>query len=85
MMHIPGAIHHARFLASSLHILKLAILADNLPPGLVTPNMRGNIKRIRMAHFIALFHAPDFSRLALQLLPLDWTSTLGDICAAEVI
>ena len=83
MVRFPGALHHARFLASSLHILKLAILAENLLPGLVIPNMRENIKRI--AHFVALFHAPDFSRLALQLLPLDWTSTFGDTCAAEVI
>ena len=74
MMRSPCALHHAQaFLASILHILKLAILADVLPPGLVTPNMRENIQR--MAHYIVLFCAPDFSRLALQLLPLDLTST----------
>lgn len=60
-MQAPGALHHARFMASSLYILKLALLADSLPPGLVTPNMRVGIEC--MAQYIAVFmHHTFFKR-----------------------
>ena len=54
----PGALHHARFVAFCLHIMKIAMLADVLPPGLLTPVMLGNIDR--MAQFISLFYGPWF-------------------------
>ena len=57
-MRAPGAVHKARFLAKSLYIMKLFMLADKLPEGLVTPRMRDNIDR--MAVYIALFHGPWF-------------------------
>ena len=55
-MRAPGALHHARFLDSSLYIMKLALLANALPPGLVTPLMQEGIDR--MAQYIALFLGP---------------------------
>ncbi len=58
VMRAPGALHHARFLASCLYIMKIAMLADVLPPGLVTPAMSTKIDR--MAIFISLFHGPWF-------------------------
>lgn len=71
VMRAPGALHHARFLASCLYIMKLCMLKDVLPPGLVTPDMRTNIDR--MALFISLFHGPWFlqSRLAIVAPRLD--------------
>lgn len=63
VMRAPGALHHARFLASCLYIMKLTMLADNLRPGLVTPNMKVNIDR--MALYIALFHGPWFLQACL--------------------
>ena len=84
VMRAPGALHHARFLASSLYIMKLVMLSNVLPPGLVTPAMMTNLKR--MAQYISLFHGPWFlqarvpavaPRLDLQL----W----DDMCVYEVI
>ena len=63
VMRAPGALHHARFMASCLYILKLSLLVDNLPPGLITPNMRVDIDR--MAVYIAIFHRPWFLRSSL--------------------
>ena len=57
-MRAPGALHHARFLASGLYIMKLVMLSNSLPAGLVTPAMLVNLKR--MAVYIALFHGPWF-------------------------
>ena len=65
VMRAPGALHHARFLASALYILKMAMLGDVLPPGIVTPVMRDGIDR--MAQYIALFHAPWFLQARLPL------------------
>ena len=58
IMRAPGALHQARFLASRLYIVKLALLADSLLSGLVTPNTRLNIDR--MALYIVFFHEPRF-------------------------
>lgn len=63
-MRAPGALHHARFLASCLYIMKLALLADVLPRGLLTPNMLEGIDR--MAQYIALFHGPWFLQARLS-------------------
>ena len=63
-MRKPGALHHARFLASCLCLMKLSILADNLPRGMVTPNERAQIDRL--AQYIALFHAPYFLQALLS-------------------
>ena len=57
-MRAPGALHHARFLASCLYIMKMVMLADVLPCGLVTPTMR--TKLTRMAGYISLIHGPWF-------------------------
>lgn len=82
-MRAPGALHHARFLASCLYILKLVMLRNVLPQGLVTPAMMESL--LRMAQYIALFHGPWFlqgripavaPRLDLEL----WT----DMCLYEV-
>ena len=56
VMRAPGALHHARLLASSLYILKLTMLANVTPSGLLTPNMIVALDRI--AEYIALFHGP---------------------------
>ena len=57
-MRKPGALHHARFLASCLYILKMAMLRDVLPAGVLTPKMKEEV--IVVAEYIALFHAPHF-------------------------
>ena len=57
-MRKPGALHHARFLASSLYLLKMAMLRDVLPAGLLTPRMKEEV--VEMAEYITLFHAPHF-------------------------
>ncbi len=62
-MRAPGAIHHARFMASSLYILKLAMLADVTPPRLLTARKLEGIDK--MAEFIALFHGPWFLQARL--------------------
>ena len=31
-MRTPGALHHARFLASLIYLMKLAMLSNSLPP-----------------------------------------------------
>ena len=62
-MRKPGALHHARFLASCLYILKLSMLADALPQGTMTPNEREKVDRL--AQYIALFHAPYFLQASL--------------------
>ena len=54
-MRKPGAVHHARYMESCLYILKITMLQDNLPRGMLTANMKQGINR--MAHYIALFHA----------------------------
>ena len=62
-MRAPGALHHARFLASSLYIMKLAMLANVTPPRLLT---RVKLEGIdRMAQYIALFHGPWFLQASL--------------------
>ena len=83
VMRAPGALHHARFLASSLYIMKLAMLADNLPRGLVTPHMHAHINR--MAVFIALFHGPWFLQAILPS-PAPWLDLKlwHDMCTFEV-
>ena len=45
-------------MASALYILKLALLADVTPQGLLTPAMVTQIDR--MAQYISLFHGPWF-------------------------
>ena len=62
-MRKPGALHHARFMASSLYILKITMLQNNLPRGMLTPNMKTGITR--MAQFIALLNAPHFLKANL--------------------
>ena len=70
-MRAPGALHHARFLASALYILKLAMLADVLPPGLITPDVLPGLDK--MSQYIALWHGPWFlqARLAIPAPRLD--------------
>ncbi len=82
-MRHPGALHHARFLASSIYLLKLVRLKNVLPPGLVTPTMMAGMER--MAQFIALFHGPWFlqARLAAAAPRLD-LQLWKDMCAYEV-
>ena len=58
VMRAPGALHHARFLASCLYIMKLVMLSNLTPRGLLTPNMLANLER--MAQYIALFHGSWF-------------------------
>ena len=58
VMRAPGALHHARFLASCLYIMKLVMLSGVTPRGLLTPNMLVNLKQ--MALYISLFHGPWF-------------------------
>ena len=83
VMRAPGALHHARFMASALYILKIAMLVNVLPPRFMTKNMQTKIER--MAQYIAIFHGPWFlqsclappaPRLDLQL----WQ----DMCHYEV-
>ena len=57
-MRKPGALHHARFLASCLYLMKMAMLRDVLPAGILTPRMKEKV--IEVAEYIALFHAPHF-------------------------
>lgn len=82
-MRAPGALHHARFLASALYILKLALLADDLPPGVLTPAKRVNVDR--MAQYISLFHGPWFlqARLAAAAPRLD-LQFWQDMCVYQV-
>ena len=54
-MRAPGALHHARFLATCL---KLAMIANVTPQGLLTPTILRKIDR--MAQYIASFHGPWF-------------------------
>ena len=56
MMGTPGTLHHTWFLDSCLYIIQFALLADNLPPGLVTPNMSPKIDRMLLC--ISTFHRP---------------------------
>ena len=58
-------------LASSLYILKLALLANVCPRGLLTPNMLDGIDK--MAQFIAIFHGPWYlqARIAAAAPRLD--------------
>lgn len=83
-MRAPEAIHHARFLASALYIMKLTMLADVALPGLLTPALLTNIDR--MAQYISLFHGPWFlqARLPAAAPRLD-LQLWQDICAYQVI
>ena len=82
-MRAPGALHHARFLASAIYILKLAMLAEVTPRGLITPNMLASIDR--MSQCIALWHGPWFlpSCLAAPAPRLD-LQLWHDMCVYEV-
>ena len=82
IMRAPEAICHARFLASCLCIMKLALLADNLLPGLMTLNMRVNI--VRMALYIALFHGPWFLQARLPSAAPSLDMELWHMCLFEV-
>ena len=67
----PGALHHARFMASSIYIMKLTLLNDQLPPNLLNsdpdiPDMEQRIRR--MARYIALFHGPWFLRARVPII-----------------
>ena len=82
-MRAPGALHHARFMASCLYLLKMALLANILPPGLVTPAMRAKIDR--MALYIALFHGPWFLQARVSVVAPRLDIQLWDhMCAFEV-
>ena len=83
VMRAPGALHHARFMASCLYLLKMALLSDVLPRGLVTAAMRTKIDR--MALYIALFHGPWFlqSRVPVVAPRLDM-QLWGHMCVFEV-
>ena len=65
-MRAPGALHHARFMASSLYILKMVMLANDLPQGLATPEMMTSLTR--MAQYIALFHGPWYLQANMAVL-----------------
>ena len=62
-MRAPGAIHHAKFMTSSLNILKLAMLANVTPPRVLTARKIQGIDK--MAEFIALFQGPWFLQARL--------------------
>ncbi len=53
-MRRPGALHHARFMAKGLYILKIAMLSDVLPQDVLPANKHAGITR--MAQFIVLFY-----------------------------
>ena len=80
----PGALHHARFLASAIYIMKLVLLKNQLPAGLVTPNMGQKLER--MAQFVSIFYTPWFlqARLAPLAPRLD-VQLWFDMCKYEVI
>ena len=62
-MQAPGPQHNARFLASSIYILKMCLLGDDsgdFPDGLVDDTMLQDLKQ--MAEFIVIFYAPWFLR-----------------------
>lgn len=63
-MRKPGALHHARFLASALYLVKLAMLLDVLPPDMVDPTEETEIER--MAQFICIFYMPYFLQARLS-------------------
>ncbi len=67
----PGALSYARFLMVGIYVLKMVLLGDGLPQGLVTPNMRQDLER--MARFIAVYYTPWFlqARLAASAPRLD--------------
>lgn len=54
----PGAFHHARFMAKSLYLLKIAMLVDTLPPNFYRARQLAGVHQ--MAQFIALFHSRYF-------------------------
>ena len=80
----PGALHHARFLSKGLYILKIVMLADVTPHGLLTPNMLAGLDR--MAQFAAIFYAPWFlqARLAPPAPRLD-LQLWQDMCEYHII
>ncbi len=82
-MRAPGGLHYARFMVRALNILKLSMLADVLPPGILTPAMVPLIDR--MAQYIALFHGPWYlqARLAAPSPRLD-LQLYHDMCTYEV-
>ncbi len=60
-MNAPGAQHNARFLASSIYIVKICLLGDDpadFPDGFVDDAMLSDLKQ--MAEFIVIFYAPWF-------------------------
>ena len=57
-MRTPNALHHARFLASAIYLMKLAMLFNSLSPGMM--NKANNHEIQRRAQFISLFHMPYF-------------------------
>lgn len=65
-MRKPGALHHARFMSSSLYLMKISMLVPSLPPNMLTAEKEEEVKR--MAQFIALFYAPYFLQARLPTL-----------------
>ena len=57
-MRQPGALHHARFMAKGIYIMKIAMLVDELPHNFLTRHQREGVRR--MAVFIAIFYTPYF-------------------------
>ena len=72
-MRAPGALHHARFLASAIYIMKLSMLSQSLPPDMINIVNVDGIQR--MAQFISLFYMPYFlqARLSSEAPRLDLT------------
>ena len=57
-MRHPGAFHQARFLAKSLYLIKMSMMASVLPPDVLPADKQHAVNR--MTHFIVLFHAKYF-------------------------
>ena len=62
---VPGALHHVRFLASSLYILKMSLLSEELPREMLTPRMLQGVHC--MAQYIALFNGQWFLRARIAV------------------
>jgi len=61
-LHIPGALHNARFLAKAIYFLKIFLLIEHVPGFLLiehVPGLTNDKKRevTEMATFISLFYA----------------------------
>jgi len=61
-LHIPGALHNARFLAKAIHFLKIFLLIEHIP-GLTNDK---KTKVTVMATFISLFYAEWFLRAEIS-------------------